>query len=183
MNDILPAKISAGLTFSKLVTLTGYPATGWALSVALRGPSVIDLVGVADGVQHQLLATASDTAAYAPGLYSYSARVSDGNGVVIEVDVGRVEILPDLAQLPGGSDMRSHSRIVLENIRAVLEKRATMDQQRYIISTPNGPRELWRTPIADLMKLEQTYLARVRAEDAAARGSNIFGREVRVSLK
>ncbi|WOH61914.1 hypothetical protein [Bradyrhizobium sp. BWC-3-1] len=182
MNDILPAKISAGLTFSKLVTLTCYPATGWQLSLSLRGPSVIDLAGVADGVQHKLEASADTTAAWTPGLYVYSARVS-ADGVVIEVDAGTVEILADVAQLPAGGDMRSHNRIVLENIRAVIEKRATQDQQRYLISTPNGPRELWRTPLKDLLLLEQTYLARVRAEDAAARGGNVFGREVRVRLK
>jgi hypothetical protein len=182
VNDILPAKISAGLTFSTLVTRTAYPATGWQLSVSLRGPAVINLEGVADGVQHKLEASAATTAAWAPGLYVYSARVS-ADGVVIEIDAGRVEVLADVTQLPGGSDMRSHARIVLENIRAVLEKRATMDQQRYVISTPNGPRELWRTPIKDLLALEATYLSRVRAEEAAARGSNVFGREVRVRLK
>jgi hypothetical protein len=182
VNDILPAKISAGLTFSKLVTLACYPATGWQLSVSLRGPAAIDLQGVAEGVDHRLAASAVETAAYAPGLYVYSARVS-ADQVVIEVDAGRVEVLPDLAQMPGGSDVRSHNRIVLENICAVIEKRATMDQQRYIISTPNGPRELWRTPIKDLLLLKQTYQALVRDEDAAARGGNVFGREVRVRLK
>jgi len=181
VNDILPAKISAGLTFSKLVTLAGYPATGWQLSVSLRGPASIDLQGVAEGIDHRLSASATETADYAPGLYVYSARVSSA-GVVIEVDAGRVDVLPDLAQSTGG-DMRSHNRIVLENIRAVIEKRATQDQQRYVISTPNGPRELWRTPIKDLLLLESTYQARVRAEDAAARGGNVFGREVRVRLK
>jgi hypothetical protein len=182
VNDILPAKINAGLTLSKLVTLAGYPATGWQLSVSLRGPAAIDLEGVADGVQHLLEASAATTAAYVPGLYVYSARVS-ADGVVIQVDAGSVEVLADLAQMPAGSDVRSHNRIVLENIRAVIEKRATQDQQRYVISTPNGPRELWRTPIKDLLLLESTYLARVRAEDAAARGGNVFGREVRVRLK
>jgi hypothetical protein len=182
VNDILPAKISAGLTFSKLVTLACYPATGWQLSVSMRGPASIDLQGVAEGVDHRLTASATDTAAWTPGLYVYSARVVSA-GVVIEVDAGRVEVLADIAQLPAGGDMRSHNRIVLENIRAVIEKRATQDQMRYVISTPNGPRELWRTPLKDLLMMEQTYLARVRAEDAAARGGTVFGREVRVRLK
>jgi hypothetical protein len=181
VNDIFPAKVSAGLTFSKLLSLSGYPATGWTLTVALRGPSVIDLTATADGAQHHLAATAADTAAWLPGMYVYSARVSS-DGVVVEVDAGRVDVLPDLAQTVGG-DMRSHSRIVLENIRAVLEKRATQDQARYTISTPNGPRELWRTPLPELLQLEATYAARVRAEDAAARGSNPFAREVRFRLQ
>lgn len=182
MNDILPAKISAGLTLSKQVTLAGYPATGWQLSVSLRGPAAIDLQGVAEGMDHRLAASAVDTASYVPGLYVYSARVS-ADGIVVEVDAGRVEVLADLAQMPAGSEVRSHARIVLENICAVIEKRATQDQMRYSISTPNGPRELWRTPIKDLLLLKQTYQAIVRDEDSAARGGNVFGREVRVRLK
>jgi len=183
VNDFLPAKISAGLTFSQLVTLACYPATGWQLSVLLRGPAAIDINGVAEGMAHRLAASAAVTAGWKPGLYRFSARVS-ADGVVNEVESGTVEILADVAQLPDeAGDMRSHARIVLENIRAVIEKRATQDQQRYVISTPNGPRELWRTPMKDLLLLEQTYLARVRAEDAAARGCNVFGREVRVRLK
>lgn len=175
MNGILPDKIGAGLTFSKLTTLTAYPAPDWALSVALRGPASIDLVAVPDGIQHRLAATAAVTAAYTPGLYAYSIRATRGEDVV-EVERGTITVLPDLAQSAGG-DVRSHSRIVLDNIRAVIEKRATQDQQKYSINN----RELWRTPIADLLKLEALYASRVRTEEAQASGKNIW-RQVRMRL-
>lgn len=181
MDSIVPAKISAGLTFSKLVTLTGYPATEWVLSVALRGPGVIDMTGTAEGNQHRLEADATTTAAFVPGHYAYSARVKRGI-YVVEVDFGTVNVLADLVQTSGGQDMRTHARITLENIRAVIENRATQDQQRYQIGTNNSNRELWRTPMADLLKLETMYAARVRAEEAKARGENIFGRQVRMRL-
>lgn len=176
MADIFPAKLTAGLTFDHLVTLTAYPAPDWSLSVALRGASVINLTAVADGAQHRLVANAAATGAYVPGLYSYSARVTR-DGVVIGVDAGTVEILPDLAAQTGTSDVRSHSRIVLDNIRAVIEKRATQDQEKYVINN----RELWRTPLRDLLHLESTYAARVRAEEAKERGQSGFA-SVRMRL-
>ncbi|WP_290872036.1 hypothetical protein [Aquabacterium sp.] len=176
MNGILPPTIGAGLTFSTLATLTAYPASDWVLSVSLRGPSAIDLTATADGIQHRLEASATATAEYLPGLYAYSARVTDGSAVV-EVERGTITVLPDLAQSTGG-DMRSHARIVLDNIRAVIEKRATQDQQRYTINN----RELWRTPISDLLKLETLYASRVRAEETAARGNKNFGTQVLMRL-
>lgn len=176
MEGIVPAQIKAGLTFSKLVTLTAYPASSWTLIVALRGPSVIDLAATQSGTQHRLAATAAQTAAYAPGLYAYTARVSRDDDVV-EVESGTVTVLADLTQSTGG-DMRSQNRIALDNIRAVIANRATLDQERYTINN----RELWRTPIADLLKLEAYYAARVQQEDAKARGKFAFGRVIRVRL-
>lgn len=177
MDRIIPAKISAGLTFSQLATLAGYPAPDWVLTVALRGPSSINLTATPEGTLHRLEATATATSSYLPGLYAYSARASRG-GVVVSVDEGTTEVLADLAQSVGG-DMRTHNRIVLDNIRAVLEKRATQDQQRYSINN----RELWRTPLPELMKLETTYAARVRAEEARANGKSVFGGTIRMRLQ
>lgn len=181
MDAIVPAKINAGLTFSKLVTLTGYRAPDWQLSVILRGPAVIDLVATAEGTQHRLASTATTTAAWAPGLYVYAVRATKADGTVVQIDAGTTEILPDLAQSSGG-DMRSHARITLENIRAVLEHRATQDQQRYTIETGNSRRELWRTPLPELRALERDYAARVAAEEAKAAGKSIFGQTVRMRL-
>lgn len=179
MEGIVPAKISAGVTFSKLVTLTAYPATSWALSVILRGPAAIDLSATSSGNQHQLTASATETGAYVAGLYAYSARVTNGDGDVVEVESGTVTVLPDLANQADGGDMRSHNRKVLDSVRAVIERRATIDQERYTI---NG-RELWRTPLTDLLKFESIYAARVRQEEAQARGGNTLGQTIRMRLK
>lgn len=177
MADIVPSEIKAGFTFSNLVTLTAYPAPDWVLSVALRGPGVIDLVATAEGSQHRLAATATATADYLPGLYAYSARVTRDDDVV-EVESGTTTVLPDLAQSEGG-DMRSLNRIALENIRAVIAKRATLDQERYRINN----RELYRTPISELIKLESFYANRVDLEDTKARGQSVYGRKIRMRLQ
>lgn len=177
MARIIPPQISAGLTFSALASLENYLAPDWSLSLALRGPASIDLASAPEGTQHRLDATATATAAYLPGLYRYTLRAMR-SGVVREVENGTVEVLADLAALPAGGDMRSHARIVLDNINAVIEKRATQDQQKYTINE----RELWRTPIKDLLLLRSTYQAMVRAEEATARGSNSFGQTIRMRL-
>lgn len=177
MENILPAKISAGLTFDRLVTLTEYPATSWALSVLLRGPSVINLAGVAEGSQFRINVPGATTSPWTAGGYSYSARVTLA-GDVREVQTGRIEIIADLANVIAGTDVRSQNRRTLDAINAVLEKRASQDQQKYVINN----RELWRTPIADLLKLRGVYVALVRAEDAAMRGQSLFRPALRVSF-
>jgi hypothetical protein len=141
----------------------------------LRGPSAIDLTGTTAGNQHIIVALASETAAWPPGDYAYVIRATNGPDVA-EVEAGYITIKPDMASLQAGSEIRTHAAIVLANIEAVLEKRATQDQQRYTINN----RELWRTPIADLLLLRATYRSIVLQEQRKARGQSAFGRSVRV---
>lgn len=176
--SILPDKIGAGLTFSKLVTLTAYPAPVWVLSVILRGPGVINMTAIAEGSQHRLTASADVTENWVPGLYSYSARVTNGTDTH-EIESGQLVVEADLASATAGHDSRSHAQRTLEAIEAVIEKRASMDQESYRINN----RELNRTPISDLLKLRDLYRAEVRREQAAARGQNLFGATVRVRLR
>jgi hypothetical protein len=175
---ILPEKISAGLTFSQFVTLTAYHPTDWALSAVLRGPIAINLTATAEGAQHKFSASAETTGSWPPGVYWYSVRASDGVETV-EVETGQLTIAPDLAIAGNNYDGRTHAQITLQAIEAVIEKRATLDQERYRINN----RELYRTPIADLLKLRDYYRAQVRQEQAATRGKNLFGGTVRVRLR
>lgn len=178
MSCNFPDKIGAGLTFNVLLTLTAYPAPDWAVAVLLRGPSVIDLAATAEGTQHRIQADAATTAGWAPGVYWYSMRATRDDEVV-EIEQGQVTIVPDMASASAGFDGRSQAQIALEAIDAVLAKRATLDQERYRINN----RELYRTPIADLIKLRSYYAAQVRNEQAASCGKNLFGATVRVRLK
>lgn len=169
MAEIIPDKIDAGLTFDRLITLTEYQPPEWNLTAHLRGPILIDLDAVADGTAHRIRADAATTALWSPGTYTYSVRVSNGTDLA-QIESGRVEIRPDIASLSAGHDSRDHVRKVLDAIDAVLEKRASIDQERYTINN----RELWRTPIGDLLKLRDTYRAELRRMEAAKSG-NLFG--------
>ncbi len=176
MKSILPDSFSAGLTFDALATCVAYPASsGWVLTALLRGPSSIDLTATAEGNQHRISASAAETAAWLPGVYAYMIRATQGADVAA-VESGVITIKPDFAATVDGTDMRSPNAIVLASIEAVIAKRATQDQQRYTINN----RELWRTPIADLLKLRATYRDLVRQENNAACGRSGYGRLVRI---
>jgi hypothetical protein len=172
LSKILPPSIQAGATLNHCVALADYPAPEWTLVVHLRGPAVINLAAQAGGASHQLLKTAAETAPFTPGVYVYAARVTRvADGTVEQVDAGQVEVLADLAAVTAPSDTRTHAQRTLDAIQAVIEKRASRDQERYTINN----RELWRTPIADLLKLRDTYRAEVGRERAKARGKNLWG--------
>ena len=174
-----PEKIGAGLTFDVLLTLTAYPAPDWSVTVYLRGPSAIDLQAVAEGSQHRIHADATTTASWAAGEYWYTMRATRA-GEVVEIETGQVTVVPDMASAGANYDGRSQAQIALDAINAVLAKRATLDQERYRINN----RELYRTPIADLIKLRTFYVEQVKREKAAGCGGyNPFGAVVRVRLK
>lgn len=110
-----------------------------------------------------------------PGRYWYSVRAVSATDTR-EICTGEIDISADFANLPAGYDGRSQNEIALAAINAVIANRATQDQQRYTI----GDRELWRTPISDLLKLKASYTAKVRAERKRANGGGSFGRKIPV---
>lgn len=174
----LPQKITAGLTFESRLNLPDYPANEWAVQLLLRGPQSVDIPAVVDGKTSVIRATAGVTGTWPAGDYWYSLRAMRGSDVV-EVGSGQITIMPDLATAGPGYTDKSHAQRTLEAIEAVIEKRASMDQERYRINN----RELYRTPIADLLKLRDLYRLEVAREQQAQCGRNPFGRKVRVSLR
>lgn len=170
---IFPATITAGLTFKATAFLADYPAPDWTITAIIRGKQDINLTATADGTAHVLEVPAATTADWLPGAYAFSVRASDGTDVH-EIEAGRLEVLPDLAAITGDHEARSQNEIALAAIEAVLARRATLDQERYTINN----RELWRTPIADLLKLRSFYQNAVAREKAKASGRSTFGRKI-----
>lgn len=173
--DILPARVTAGLTLSRLVDLCLYPAPAWTLTVVLRGASVVNLTAAAEGAAHRLVADAETTGAWAPGRYWFAARV-EGDGGVFEVANGTLQVDPDLAQAGEGYDGSTFAERSLVAIEAVLEKRASLDQERYRINN----RELYRTPTTELTRLRDYYRAEVKRDRRVKAGKPLFGQAVRV---
>lgn len=172
----LPARITAGLNFQACLTLPDHPAPDWDARLYVRGVESIDLQATASGTDHVFAADADTTKDWKPGHYWYVIRVTRGTDVD-QVETGAFEILPDLTQAPAGYDGRSEAQIALDAIDAVLQRRATIDQERYRINN----RELYRTPIADLIALRGYYARQVAKEKAAKRGQRgRFGRPVTV---
>ncbi|MTH79413.1 hypothetical protein [Paracoccus aestuariivivens] len=136
----------------------------------------IDLQSEPQGAMHRLQASAPITAEWLPGRYVWALRALRGSDV-IEYQTGDLLIGADIASLTSGFDGRSHARRVLEAVEAVLENRASIDQERYSINN----RELWRTPVADLLMLRSRYRDEVRREEQAVNGGqSLLGRQVKV---
>lgn len=181
--NILPKEITAGVTLDFAVTLTAYPAPEWSLEILLRGPQGIDLSATADDTQHRFTVAAAVTATWPTGEYWFSLRATQGAEVHL-VDDGQLTVLPDLAQIADTYDGRSHVERVLAAIEAVIEGRATIDQQSYQINN----RSLARTPIADLLLLRDKYrdeLRRAKMAEGGADGQkqSLLGRQVKVRFR
>lgn len=170
-----PTNTSAGVNFSAKVVLPDYVAPAWAVTAILRGPGVINLAATGNNSEHVFAAPAADTAGWPPGKYWVSIRAAKG-GEVVEITKRQLEVTPDLSAVDAPYDGRTHNEIALDAINAVLAKRATIDQQRYTINN----RELWRTPMADLLKLRSFYNTAVRRERKRAAGNTAFGRAIQV---
>ena len=124
----------------------------------------ITLTASTSGSDYRVQEAAGVTATWKPGAYAWARWVEKAGPIRQSLGSGQVVIKTDPAAAVQGYDGRSHARKVLESINAVLEGRATKDQEEYTI----GSRSLKRTPIADLLVLRDRYVAAVANEDAAA---------------
>ena len=128
-----------------------------AFTIAATEADSTYLVEIASAVTANLVA----------GDYQWAAfiiRSSDSQRVV--VDQGRTEILPNLQNTT--ADLRSHAKICLDNIQAVLENRASQDQMSYSIAG----RSLSRMSIDDLMTFRDRYRTEYLKEIKLARIKN-----------
>jgi hypothetical protein len=172
---LIPNKITAGLTLSLAFGLANYPGPQWSSLLLLRGAGQIDLEGLTDDKLHIISDSAANTSSWVPGNYFYSLRVTDGTDTH-EIESGSLEVRPDLAQADASFDGRAHAEKVLQSIEAVIEGRATRDQDSYRINN----RELRRTPISQLLKLRDLYRHEVAQLKARRRGKDTLGRTILV---
>lgn len=159
-----PQQIVAGMTVRWRRALDDYPASaGWSLKYAIRGATApaINLIATADGDEFAVTIPAATTDDYPAGRYQVVGYVEGVASERHEVYRGLLVVVLDPVAATQ-IDPRSHARRVLEAIEAVLEKRATRDQQSYAIQG----RSLARWPVADLLLLRDRYRADVAREEA-----------------
>lgn len=168
-----PTKLRIGLTWEwDRQDLNDYPASTWTLKYAFKNATDhFEITAAADGDNYTALVAAATTAGYTAGSYRWVAWVESGTEKR-DIGEGWTEVV---AAFTGATayDARSHARIALDAIEAVLEGRATVDQQEYSI----GGRTLKRMQVADLFKFRDYYRAEVKAEvraenTAAGRGGS-----------
>jgi hypothetical protein len=165
-----PKELRAGLTWQWTRTdLSDYPASTWTLKYWFKrqgGTDKFSITATADGDAFDVTVAAATTASYVADDYTWVAIVTAGSEA-FEVDKGTAKILPRYDQ-DAALDDRTHAKKVLEAIEAVIEGRATKDQEEYTI----GSRSLKRTPLKDLTMLRDKYKAEVLREHLEEEGRN-----------
>lgn len=158
-----PVTFTAGDTVKFSKSLPDYPASaGWSLTYyAIQHNHKFNVTAVANGDNFDVTISAATTAAYVYGDYYWEAYVSKA-AERFKVGSGTFTVLRNLA-VENNFDARSHARKTLDAIEAVIEGRASTDQEEYTI----GNRSLKRTAISDLIVLADKYRAMVKAEENA----------------
>jgi len=177
----IPKQITAGTSVEWIVTLADFkPSDGWLLSYHLRGPSKLDLTHdtpLTDDLNFAVKLTTAKSSLLTAGRYFYQAFVVRGSGDTQEkrlVDNGEIEVLANLSDADEGYDGRSQNEKMLAAIDAMLQKKATRDQQSYTI----GQRTLTRIPLDQLLQWRKYYASLVNGERALKRarnGGSFFG--------
>ena len=135
-----------------------YPVASYSLSYEFNlvdGSTVSNFTLTATESDDTYIVEASSTASYTKGNYnwvSYITRASDSARVKLEE--GFVEIQDNYATTT--ASVRSHAKIVLDAVEAVIENRANIDQSSMSIAG----RSLSRMSIDELL----TFRARYKAE-------------------
>ena len=169
--SVLPTDLVAGNTWQWDRDYGDYPAPTWSATAYFENQAkTFSVAATAEGTAHRFTIAAATSAAYLPGRYKVSVRVTDGSQVFIaEIGYCEVEIDPAAA---GTHDTRSWARRTLEAVEAFLEGNATTAQQSMSV----GGRQISRWSLPDLTKWREQLKQEVRTEGRPA-GS---GRYIRV---
>jgi|TARA_S200002703_G_scaffold68913_1_gene59801 hypothetical protein len=150
-----------------------YPVADYSLSYEFNlvdGATVANFTLTATESDDNYIIEESSTASYTKGNYnwvSYITRSSDSARVKLEE--GFVEIQDNYATT--SASVRSHAKIVLDAIEAVIENRATMDQSSMSIAG----RSLSRLSIDELLTFRDRYKAEYLKEVKQLRIKNKRG--------
>ena len=131
---------------------TDYPTADYSLSYEFNlidGATASNFTLTATESNDEYIISTSDTGSYAKGEYnwvSYITRTSDAARV--KIAEGYIEIQDNYATT--SASVRSHAKIVLDAVKAVIENRATMDQSSMSIAG----RSLSRMSISELYELK-----------------------------
>lgn len=164
--EIEPLRAYAGDRIQwKRTDLADFPASEWALTYYLRSDKAggtIDIAATADADEFEVDVSTTDSASYTPGVYFWSAFVSKAGDRKL-VAQGRLEILTNPSDVVMPTDGRSHARRTLDALQAVIERRATSDQQRYVWQAVG--RSVDKMPIKDLLDFRNYYANLVAIEE------------------
>ncbi len=181
-----PAKLVAGdrFTWRRDDLANDYPIGTFALTYEFHedsgggGNKKFTITATEADSTYYIEVGSSTTASYETGDYIWEAYITrSADSERIMVDSGRTEITTNLANT--SADLRSHAKIVLDAIEAVIENRASMDQSSMSIAG----RSLSRMSIDELMTFRDRYKAEYLKEIKLARIRNKQGSGNTIKVK
>ena len=176
-----PASLRAGDTWKWTKTLADYPASAWTLKYRFKSATAgFEITATTSGTDYDITVAALTTTGYTAGTYTWIAWVEGGTAEKYTVDTGVMAVSADYraGTATAALDDRSHARKTLAAIEAWIESRSP-GVARYAIAG----REMQYIPLADLLKLRQTYKSEVAAEDAAEAIRNGTGTGRRIQFR
>ena len=154
--------------------LNDYPAASYALTYTMQlegtGATKISLTATESGNDYIIEVSGSVTNNYTAGDYVWSAYITDSSDSTkrIEVDTALLKVELNKAKSSNEADPRSHAKKVLDAIEAIIEGRASTDQQSYSLAG----RSITKLSIDDLFKLRDRYKVLVMEEKRRDRIKN-----------
>jgi len=133
--------------------------SGYVLTLSVRGLSTLDKVCGRDTVQF----LSSETATLAKGWHILILSATLGSERT-ELLSRRLEVVPDRLNDPEVTDYISHNQKMLNSLTAFIEGRAE-DGQIDHVKSMIGDKELWQTPMAEIIKIRDTYHNKVKMEN------------------
>lgn len=173
---MFPTKIIQGDSLTFTISNSNFlPSENWTLEYRLVGKTnnytitttVVDETFEVDEAP-------ATTAAYVIGLYTAYEVFTNSDGTRTTNTSHQVEITVD-PTTSSFADQRTHAQIALEAIEAVIEKRASTDQNKYTI----GNRSLDRIPLSELKEFRADY----REEVLIEQGKKGLGKKILVRFK
>lgn len=158
----MPQEINQGDYSTWLMSFSEYPVTEFNLSlylVSLVGNATLATTKESENFKVELTSPTSST--LLPGIYQvYGIFTTIATAQRKTVEIGKIEVKPDVL-LMTTKDTSSQAKRTLDAVNAVIEKRATFDQQSYTIEG----RQLNRMTIKDLIYFKEYYENIVKNEE------------------
>lgn len=162
-----PLTLVAGDRIQWKKTLSDFPAPTWTLTYYLApraGIASETITAIADGTRHSVDVAPAVSAQYAPGDYSWQAFASTTGDRKL-VGEGLLTILPDPSvMVTAPVERRSWARRCRDNLRDVLEGKASRDTIRYVMQSVGRSEDkfTWK----DILEALSYFEGLVAQEDA-----------------
>ncbi len=160
-----------------------YPIASYGLTyvAVLEGDALtkINMTATESGTEYIIEVASATTATYTPGVYHWTAFITQtSSGERIAVDYGTFTIKENAATTQ--TDPRSHYKIVLDALEAMIQGKATKDQKSYTI----GDRSLEHMAPEEILTWYEKYKYYYAQELNAERIANGLGNQntIRVRL-